>query len=569
MEFTERKRLESRLQELKALRQPFEADWRAVYDNILPARQRWNTTDVNKTQSKRTQIINSKPTKCLGRFASGMMAGITSPARRWFHLSTSNEQLSDIHVVKEYLRACEDVLWEVLGKSNFYLELSSGGYLDLGAGGISCIFMEEDPEQIIRFEALVPGEFYVDHDHNKRVDTIARELPMTVRQIVKKFGLDACSPQVRNAYANGNHSSYFVVYHMVCPNDEWTDGKLGPEGMRFGSYWWEQGTNETFLRKGGYEEFPCLVPRMGVRPGDVYGRGPGWDALGDCKALQHLEIQKAKLIDKTVDPPMKGAGINGRASLLPGDMTYFSNGMGGTFEPAIVIPPQAHEAVREHISQHIQRIEEVFFVDLWMAMLNDQRAQRPTAAEVEATKSEVMLQLGPLLQNLNHDLLDPLVFRAMAILNRKGMLPPPPQELVDAQQEDLTGQHNPVMVEFISILHQAQKMTGIVGMRELIGAVQMLAQAGKTQAIDKINEDACMDEIADMLGIKPELVYSADEVEKIRETALQQAQAQQQGQAMLAATQGVKNLSSADPQKLQELSAMLTPAAAAQAGMPQ
>jgi hypothetical protein len=337
--------------------------------------------------------------------------------------------------------------------------------------------------------------------------------------------------------------------------------------MQFRSIWYEETANEGLLRSSGYPEFPVLVPRWNVRPGDVWGRGPGWEVLGDCKALQHLEIQKAKLIDKTVDPPMKAAGLIHGASLLPGELTAFANGQTGVFEPAIQIPPQAHAAVREHIAEHVQRIEMGFFVDLWLAMLNDQRAQRPTATEVEATKQEVMLQLGPVLQSLNHDLLDPLITRVISILNRKGLLPKPPDELVEAQLQDITGQHGPVQVEFISVLHQAQKMTGIVGLRELIGAVTTLVQAGKTGALDKINEDAFVDEIADNLGVKPELVYSADEVEKKRAIANEQQQAQAQGQAMLAATQGAKNLGQTDPQNLRELATMLTPAAAAQSGM--
>ena len=564
----DRKRLDIRLSELKQIRSAYEVDWRAICDNILPWRQMWSSTDANRGASvNRSRIINSKPTRSLGRFASGLMAGITSPARRWFHLTTSNENLSDIHEVKEYLRACEDILWEVFAKSNLYQELSGGGYLDLGLIGNGCMFLEEDPIQTFRFDALAIGSYYIDHDANKVVDTIARVIPMTARQVVEKFGLASCSPQTQNSYNSGAHGAPVTVVHFVDPNSEYREGRLGPDGMKFSSRWFEEGTNDTFLRRGGYEEFPALVSRWNVRPGDTWGRGPGWEVLGDCKALQHLEIQKAKLIDKTVDPPMKGAGINGRASLLPGEMTYFANGQAGAFEPAILIPPQAHAAVREHIAEHVQRIEEGFFVDLWLAMLNDQRSQRPTATEVEATKQEVMLQLGPLLQGLNHDLLDPLVTRSVAILNRKGMLPEPPEELVEAQMQDPTGTHNPVHVEFISILHQAQKMTGIVGMRELVGAVTMLVQAGKTGALEKINEDAYVDELGDMLGTKPELIYSSDEVDKIRAQKAQLADAQAQGQAMLAATQGARNLQGVEPQKMSELAQMVTPAAAAQGGL--
>jgi hypothetical protein len=570
MEETERKRLDARLSELKTLRSKMESEWKSVCDNTLPWRQLWQYSDKDKgVPSNRQTVLNTTPVRSVSRFASGMMAGITSPARRWFHLSPRRPELQSNKEVQTYCEDCEETLWAYLSKSNLYVELSSGKYFDLGMIGNAATVMDEDPKETFRFTSLAIGAFWIDHDNNKRVDTLFREIPMSVRQMVQEFGYDKCSQKIKNAWDKNEHATVFCVVHAIYPNSEWKVGKLGPQGMKWASRWWEANTSEdqSFLRTGGYEEFPVLVARWNVRPGDVYGRGPGNECLGPCKALQHFEIQKAKLADKTADPPMKGSGILGRMSLIAGECTYFNHGQGGSFEPAQTIDPRAQAENRLNIAEQARMIEEAFYVDLWMALLNDQRAQRPTATEVEATKQEVMLQLGPLLQNLNHDLLEPLVYRAMAILNRQGKLPPPPQALVEAQLSDPTGEDNPIEVEFISILHQAQKMTGIVGMRELIAAVQQLVSIGKTAALDKLNEDAVLDELSGMLGVHPSLIYSSEQVAKTRAAREQQQAAQAQGQAMLSATQGARNLSSVEPQKLTELAGMLTPAAAAQGGL--
>lgn len=566
---TERQRLDQRLNEAKIIRRDHETSWRNIAEAILPWRQRWGDRDLEKHLAQ-SKLINSKPKWALGRFAAGLVAGITNPASKWYRTTTSNDELNQIHRVKEYLRDCEDVLWETFGKSNLYRELASGIYPDLGLIGSGAMLEEDDPKDNIRFFSRGIGEYWIDQDFSGRIDTYFQQRPMTVRQMVQQFGINALSPQAKLAHERGEHGASFQVIHAIVPNKEWTIGKMGPQGMPWASYWYEaswSGPEAGFLRRGGYWEMPVLCPRWDVRGGDVWGRGPGWDVVGDAKALQCMETAKIKAIDKIIDPPMKAYGIAGRASLIPGDITSFANASGSSFEPALVIHPNTVAVAQASIIDYESRIEQGFFVDLWMAILSDQRAQRPTATEVEAKRGEVMLQLGPLLQSLNHDMLDPMITRTVGILQRRGKMPEPPPEMVDYEMNHPDGSAGAVRVEFISILHQAQKMTGITGMRELIAAVQMLAQAGKPAALDKINEDAYVDEMTDMLGVKPELIYSDDQVAEIRGQKAQMEQANQQGQAMLAATEGVRNLSSVDPQRMQDLATMVSPIAGASAGL--
>jgi hypothetical protein len=208
------------------------------------------------------------------------------------------------------------------------------------------------------------------------------------------------------------------------------------------------------------------------------------------------------------------------------------------------------EAARQQRQDAESRIHSAFFTDLWLAMLMDERNQRPTATEVQERRNEIMIQLGPMLENLNTGLLEPAVTRSFAILDRQGWLPDPPDELAEGGE---------VNVEFISVLHQAQKMTGLAGIRELISNVRALAQVGKVDAVEKINADNVVDDLAEMLGLRPELVYSEDQVQAIRGEKAKRQQAQDQGAAMLAATEGARNMAGVEPQKLQELAGMMAP----------
>jgi hypothetical protein len=490
-----------------------------------------------------------------------MIAGFTSPSRNWFRLSTPDESLLEKHSISKWLNVVERAVRNELGRSKFYAAMAKGVYPDLSLIGTACLFHEETVMGQ-RFESLVTGEYWLDVDPDGKVDTCIRERYHTVRQVVDRFGVDRCSAQTQQSYNRRQYGDPVLVAQAVYPNKDFIHGRVNPENMAFASRWWEvkSPVSQGFLATKGYHEFPVHAPRWSTVSGETYGRGsPGWETKGDCSALQFRERELAKAIAKQVSPPMRASQAmkSERLSLLPSDVTYTPNSDAHSFAPAMTIPPGAINEQRQEIERHEMRIDQGWFVDLWMSLFNDQRRQRPTATEVTETKQETMLQLGALIESLNDDLLEPTIIRTFSILERQGKIPPVPEEL----------QGSTLKLEFVSIMHQAQKLTGLASMRELVASVGMLAQVGKLDAIDKINSDAYIDELGDILAIKPDLIYSDDEVAKMRQEALQQQQAQQQGQSMLTATEGAKNLSGVDPQKISDIAASLAPAASSSAGL--
>lgn len=553
---TKREKLDRRLHELKQARYPYETIWRDTCDQFLPYQARWTPSDFRNPKPRPTEHINNTPLEAQRILAAGLMAGITSPSRIWYHLTTADKQLDDKHRVRRYLNLCEEIQREHLAQGRFYQSLADGVYQHLGVIATGAMFCEARPFGV-RFEPMVIGEYFLDVDHENEVDTCFRVRMMTAHQIAGQFGLEGCSDQVKQAISAGRHGQAFQVCHAVYPNNEYLPTRADAFGKRWASDWWEVGNTKGFLRSGGYEEFPVMAPRWNGQSGEAYGNGsPGWIARGDCGGLQHDEDRFARLVDKVADPPMVGVGHVEAPSLLPGSLTLVKEA--GDFRPAMQVAPAAMEAIATRIERAEQRVNRAFYVNLWLALLSDQRAQRPTATEVEARRDEVMLQLGPLLENLNNGLLEPAINRSFAILQRQRLLPDPPPEL--------QGTEGAVRVEFISVLHRAQKMTGIVGLREFVALVREIAGSGKPEVVDKVNADALMDELTAILGIKPEIVLSEDQVQTVRHAKAQQQSAAQQGQAMLAATQGARNLAGVDPQKLSELATAVAPAAAAQAG---
>jgi hypothetical protein len=548
-----RQRLQQRRAELKTARSSWDSVWRDISEQMLPYRVMWNATEKNRGEKKDSHIINSTPLLAVEFFAAAMMAGYTNPAHQWMMLTVLDDEIAELHEVKSYLDLRRRILEKEFAVSNWYALLADNTYPDLGGIGQSCLVIDEDRGHFT-FSAPPIGSYCLDVDHRGECDTYFREWALTPRQMVQRFGESKVAPQVNQAAERGVLEPRTVV-HAIVPNDDYTPGRLGPRGKAWSSCWWDEWDRrkDTFLAEGGYERFPVLAPYWSMRSGDSYGRGPGWRARGDCKQLQHTEKTGNKLFDKTADPPMKGRGIR-RASLLPGDLTDVEGGVAGLYEPAQVVNPGSLEAVDRKIGKLEDRINRSLYVNLWQAFVQDDRAQRQTATEVEAKRQELMRILGPLLERLDKTLLEPAVERADAIIEAAGGYPMPP--------EALQGQE--VRVKFISIMHQAQQAASIAGIRTMVDEVTRLAQVN-AEAADKLDVDVVVDELARTTGVRPDMIVSQNKVDATRRARAEMEQAKQTGEAMVQATQGAKNISGIDARQLQGLASTLAPAAAAQA----
>lgn len=561
-----RQRYLKRWAALKNERASWMEHWRELAEYVLPRHGRLLQasggtagpgSSSTRGQKRHQSIINGTATWAARVLSSGMMAGITSPARPWFRLTTPDPDLAEYDRVKAWLYEVEQRIRQAFARSNVYNHLHQV-YEHLGTFGTAAMYVEDEPTgDLLRAYTFPPGQYALANSAKLRVDTVYRELSMTVAQMVEQFGLEAVSAQVRADYERGDLERWVGVLHIIEPNREHVPGRLGPEGMAWRSCWLEMGatdtgvgagpgygsygagygTGERFLRESGYHEFPVMCPRWAVSGEDVYGSSPAMDALGDVRALQQYERRKAMVVDKIVNPPMRAPAslVNNRASILPGDVTYVDAlGPNQTFAPAMEIQPAAVQIIEASIREHEARAKTAYYADLWL-MLAQGADQAMTAREVAERHEEKMLQLGPVMERLQDELLDPLVDRAFFTLLRNGDLPPPPEEL---QGMDLR-------VEYLSIMAQAQKMLGITGVERLASFAGSLA-AVKPEVLDKLDFDQTVDEYAQMLGTPPALVRTDDAVAELRGQR-QQAMAAQQAQAQLAQTvQGAQVLSQTD-----------------------
>lgn len=532
-----RKRAERRKEALKALRQPYEDQWKELAENIAPKRLRLT---LNKGQGAklRGKIIDSTGSFALRTLASGMHSGITSPARPWFRLTTLDPEMREFGPVKAYIDAVEKRMREIFQGSNLYKAFHYG-YGDLGLFGQSCGMLVENQRTAIHMNQFQHGSFWLARNADGIADTLCREFSWSVERIVARFGLDHVSYQVRRCYDRGDYDQPFTINHLVQPRHDRAPGKIDKLNKPFASVYWEEGATglderDRMLEISGFDENPIIAPPWELPAEDHYATGPGEEVLPDVKMLQTEQLDKAQAIQKMHKPPMKGPTSmkSNPASLLPGAITYVDDPTGQGFTPALQVNLRIGE-LQADIKDVQSRIERGLYADLFLMLANMEGIQPRNNFEIAERKEEKLLALGPVLENIYGNQLAPVIARTYAIMERRGELPPAPQELTEQRLE----------IEYISMLAQAQKAVATGGIERLFAFAGNLA-AVNPNVLDKVDMDEGIDQYAEMIGTPSGIVVSDDKVAETRQVRAEQqaraAQAENTAAMMPAAKQGAE-----------------------------
>jgi len=213
---------------------------------------------------------------------------------------------------------------------------------------------------------------------------------------------------------------------------------------------------------------------------------------------------------------------NGRPSA--DEITWHADGDGGQLSSIYGNYRPDIGAINNEIMSVETRIQHAFYEDLFLMLASSDRRQI-TAREVAEKHEEKLLMLGPVLERLHTELLDPLIDRTFNILQRNGVFPVPPPEL---HIRDLD-------VDYVSVLAQAQSLvnTGaIYRITEYVGAVTPIWP----EARHKINIMQNIDNYADALGVDPNTINSDSDANALAEAekkaAQQQAMMEQGAQAV-------------------------------------
>jgi hypothetical protein len=516
---------EKRAAALKAEGILWHSAWKDLQKYCAPTRGFFDDTRPNTgyTIDHKT-LVDSTAEEDFGILASGMLSGLTSPSRPWVRPELDDADLMDYSPVKEWLDIVGKRLLDVYAKSNVYGSLYSI-YEEVATFGTACGFLQEDYRDIIRLRVFTIGEYFYGCGPDGRVNAFYHRFWMTVSQMIKEFGYENCSKQVQQSFNNNQSDQWRVVNHLVEENDSRVTNYVDYRNMAFRSIYWEDGDkSDSYLRLGGYQEFPILAPRwVTTTTADCYGRSPGWKMLGDVKMLQKMQKDKLLALAKVIRPPVQvDASVQGEVNMAPDGVTRTSGMVPNSgVRSAYQIAPDLN-AIEMSIEKTKAAIHRKSFADLFKMMIEADRTGTPiTATEVMERQSEKLSILGPVLEKLESELLNPLNDRTLSIMMRNNLLPPPPKEI----------QGMNLKFKYISVLAQAQRMAGVTAVSQWVNGVLQESQINP-ESLDVIDFDEKNAELGEMLGVPAKIVNDPNKIALKRKARVDAQRRVQQSQEL-------------------------------------
>lgn len=532
--------------------------WRQLADNFLPLKRvllqdNYQVQDVySHMGSVNDAILDSTPVKSTRVLGAGMQSGMTSPAKRWHKLGHSDPTIQDLPQVREWLEETDKIIFDVMARSNFYNN-THRCYLEVAIFGTLVMLILEDDDKRIRTICLPIGSYVLASNFKNEIDTLYRSLYMTAGQMVDQFGLENVSMSVRTSYENMNtRNRWFSVIHAIIPNKDADRTKDDVSSMTYSSVYFEENSNEESqkiaLSRSGFRERPFVAARWDVTGESVYGDSPAMDILSFARQLQAMNATALKAEQKNADPPMNVPPGMKNASTAPGVRNFQVNATEKITATVDITPNTSGTLL---LIQDVRRqIIEGLFNDIFRALALAP-SEKMTATEVLERVSEGLRLLGPVLERLQFEFLDPIIDRIFSILLRIGLLPEPPAEL----------EGEVLKVEYISPLAQAQKAVGLDSINKLIGIGQAMAQMNPS-VLDNLDFDSLINIYSDLAGVSPTAMHSDDEIALIRED---RARRQAAALAREKENQDVENLKKMSETQVTADSNAIESAAAAEA----
>lgn len=505
---------------LKQLRQPHESIWQECFDFSFPERgQGLNGASLTPldTQSKKNRILDDTAADSARILSAGLVSGTTPANSIWFGLDIGNENDEDSTESDEedrWLDTAARTIFTNIHSANF----DAAAYeccIDIVPAGWFVLYIDEEKEGGFHFEQWPIAQCFVSSSRmGGLVDTIHREVELTVEQLVTDYGIENVSHQVAEAYRQEKFDEKVAIIHAIYPRAIHAVGGKRSKNLPFASCHIEVATKHV-LRESGYHEFPCVVPRWMLTPGSSYATGPMSTAMGSIRTINDVGALELSNLD------MAAAGmyiaeddgvLNPRTIKIGPRKIIVANSV-DSMKP---IAPAGKFDVTFSSQDRLQRsIRKIMLAD----QLQPQDGPAMTATEVHVRVQLIRQLLGPIYGRLQAEYLKPLIERCFGLAYRAGILGVAPQSL----------QGKNFAVKYISPLARSQKMEEVQAIDQYVAGAMSVAEV-HPEVLDTIDFDAAQKVKGKALGVPAIVMRSDKSIVELRK-AREDAQAQQQQQA--------------------------------------
>ena len=528
--------------ELEGDRHNWEAQWQEIAEYVIPRRadfiQKWSPGE-----KRRNKIYEGTAVRALTRFSAGIHNTLTNASMPWFQLTVDRE-LQQSRDVQLWLEESQRRLLHVFSRpeSNFH-PAAHEYYTDLGAFGTGCMLVYDMPGRGPMFRTFPMAECYLQINYLGRVDSVYRKIEKTAKQLVEEFGLEAVSETVSKAYTEGKLFDKYDCLHVVRPRKN-AQG-YGAQNMPYMSIYVCPLSENHVVQLSGFEEFPYVCSRWERNSEEIYGRGPGVEALPDIKMINKMEELSLKSLAKIVDPPLlvPDDGFLSPIRTTPGGLNFFRAGMSPNDR---IIPletrgrPDLNEAKSNQVRDAINRAFYLDMLELPGPTAPDGDVLRFSATEVVQRQRDRLGILGPVVARQEVEFLGPLIERTLNIMLKNGMLPDVPQELMESEYG----------IEYTNPVGIAQRTGELTSISTLMQFLTPMAQIDPN-VIKRLDTGRTASLAAEILRVPPSVFKTDAEMQEEIEAEAQMMARQNQIQENMAVAQANNLISMAERNRSQ------------------
>jgi len=520
------KNLIDRFSVMKSERANWESFWQDIAEYVLPNRD--FTRALAPGTERRQRIFNNTPGESLERLVGGMGSLLTNQSLKWFDFSIRNFVPDD--KTSRWLSLSRDRVLSVLNDPfvNLYATLDEC-YESLAGFGTGVVFVENDGD--LRFRSIPLSACYISEDYMGVVNTLYREIELTLSQAIEKYGKKNLPPKVlEKMEARGDDPKIMMEVHkfLHCtgPRTEYDPQSKLSSQMPYYSVTVHFDTKHV-VKESGFRRFPYFVPRWRRGSGEKYGRSPGMVLLQDIRVLNAVSKSALSAAAKEADPPvqMPDAGFLKPARLGPGGLNIYRSSSTGRIEP-INLGARSDRAYAI-IDVIEQRVRAGFYNDMFQMPQID----RMTATEVIQRQQDMRQLFSPTLNRFYSELLNPIVYEAFEFARDTGQIPDAPSSVSGSA----------IDIHYTSPLARAQKASEMGSFLEWFGAIAPMAEIDPS-VMDNIHPDRAARRLGHAVSLPEDMSRTDDELQAVRQ---QRLEAQQQQQELEAAVGGASALKDA------------------------
>lgn len=482
------------------------------------------------------RMLTTMPMICLAKGSAGFNANLTPPATPWFRLKCAATSRDDAtHAQKSALDRVTEAAREVMSRSNAYKALAKL-YDHVLVNGFGCMLVTADPKTVVNVRTLRPGTYALGVDEDGAVNRCVRRFAWNAEQIVDAFGDAGVPERIRCQYAKADR--LYTVYNLVEPHAKSRHDRLAEktglaDDLAYRSFYWLKDASADdpqcgVLEVSGFAVKPIVAPRFDCELGDVYGVSPCIKALSLARGAQTFRFDTLSISGMRSNPPLVlsaefkdegfDAGRGGKNYCRFGDqgreMAYPLYASGSM--------PDANDA-RLSLAEVVDELKTLLFVTAFQTIdsLKTNKGVK-TATEVDALVRENMEGLGPVVMNLDRELLDPLVSAVVQHLLDSGAV-----RFAPGEEDAFAGSE----IEYISQIHVAARQSTIAVLRDNAQMILNLSQAFP-EARHRLDVDGTIDAYAELTGC-PAAVLADEAAVAAARKADADAAAQQQKMAAM------------------------------------